>query len=776
MSYNKKVWKSGDRITKEALNNMENGIEAAHQNSGGSGTSYDDTAIKTDINTIKTDLGTDELTTTAKNVKGAVNEVVAQYKDIANNKADKNDLQVQKSRVDNLATLKEGSTTGDAELIDARVGANGATYDNAGDSIRTQVGLLSNDILYNKENKTTLNLYTTFVRGGLNRGNLVTAGNKFRIVSQNTITLTKDVILEVANGFRMGVHTIDSTGTFVADSGWLTTNIGLKKGTSFKIVIARSDALEKREEIANIVEFTKAVALKNIDVVENTMNQRTDIVGSYLTNNNNITNNRLHAQDIICDDTLKIYLLSNLNYSINYGIDLYTNDGSRTAISQSGWLKPQNNACYIINQPCIIHITFKKQDNSSFKDVTDINGLVCIHKTKNIWDLDNKINKLNQSQIFNIKGAYSKPVDISGTLTQNARLHASMIKCNKGELLKTELLDTTTYMYAVDLYDMDKKTVISTSNWKNDDIIFPITKDCYADIILRKKDNSAFSNINEMDGKIKVKKLNEVDTFIFNSGNGNTNNKHKKAWLTSAHRGFVDAILHENTLGAFYNAYLNGADMIEMDARLTKDGVLISNHDATAIGKDPATGKTVTYTVAETNADILCSLVLSQDDKWGIQKIPTLEQVLNLAYNTGMIVNIDIKNGLAGAELVAQTVLKCGMRGKVIYALNGSGIQAINKIIALDPDAKFIDKPENFTKEKLSTLEDYEKRCYAYTSDFSQTNIDSIRQTGCMLATISLNKTNFSQAIIHHPEMCEFPHTSNFKDIENNYFNTLKLY
>lgn len=37
MSYNKKVWKSGDRITKEALNNMENGIYEAHQNSGGTG-------------------------------------------------------------------------------------------------------------------------------------------------------------------------------------------------------------------------------------------------------------------------------------------------------------------------------------------------------------------------------------------------------------------------------------------------------------------------------------------------------------------------------------------------------------------------------------------------------------------------------------------------------------------------------------------------------------------------------------------------------------------
>ena len=157
MSYNKKVWKSGDRITKEALNNMENGIEAAHQNSGGSGTSYDDTAIKTDINTIKTDLGTEELTTTAKNVKGAVNEVAAQYKDIAkktiteeernkltnlNNYDDssiKNDIQTQKTRIDTFTSLKEGSTTGDAELIDGRVGADGVTYNNIGGAIRGQM-------------------------------------------------------------------------------------------------------------------------------------------------------------------------------------------------------------------------------------------------------------------------------------------------------------------------------------------------------------------------------------------------------------------------------------------------------------------------------------------------------------------------------------------------------------------------------------------------------------------------------------------------------------
>lgn len=50
--------------------------------SAGESQTTKNTNMKTDINTIKTDLGTDELTTTAKDVKGAVNEVAAQYKDI----------------------------------------------------------------------------------------------------------------------------------------------------------------------------------------------------------------------------------------------------------------------------------------------------------------------------------------------------------------------------------------------------------------------------------------------------------------------------------------------------------------------------------------------------------------------------------------------------------------------------------------------------------------------------------------------------------------------
>jgi len=55
-------------------------------------------------------------------------------------KALQSDLEIEKARITNLATLTGGSTTGDAELIDGRIGEDGTVYDNLGQAIRTQVG------------------------------------------------------------------------------------------------------------------------------------------------------------------------------------------------------------------------------------------------------------------------------------------------------------------------------------------------------------------------------------------------------------------------------------------------------------------------------------------------------------------------------------------------------------------------------------------------------------------------------------------------------------
>ena len=81
-------------------------------------------------------------------LKGAlVEETTARQNAVSTEKSErKSEIAVERARIDTFVSLQEGSTTGDAELLDARIDHDGTVHNCVGDAIRYQTGKLDEDL------------------------------------------------------------------------------------------------------------------------------------------------------------------------------------------------------------------------------------------------------------------------------------------------------------------------------------------------------------------------------------------------------------------------------------------------------------------------------------------------------------------------------------------------------------------------------------------------------------------------------------------------------
>lgn len=153
-------------------------------------------------------------------------EISTQNDTIARQDADiveiKGDINVLDARVDQITNLPVGSTAGDAELIDARIGYKGYTYDNAGDAVRYQCGDLDSELMLTADAVGTANLGWKY---GITLGKKLSGGS---LVDDATF-VTTDYIPVTPNGdyhltvtgsgtYELIRETYDNTQTLIANN------------------------------------------------------------------------------------------------------------------------------------------------------------------------------------------------------------------------------------------------------------------------------------------------------------------------------------------------------------------------------------------------------------------------------------------------------------------------------------------------------------------------------------------------------------------------------
>ena len=134
-----------------------------------------------------------------------------------------------------------------------------------------------------------------------------------------------------------------------------------------------------------------------------------------------------------------------------------------------------------------------------------------------------------------------------------------------------------------------------------------------------------------------------------------------------AHRG-SSMVAPENTLAAFELAVRQGADAIELDAKLSKDGAVMVIHDQTVERTTGAKGRVRQLTLAELRELDAGSFF---DASFKGEKIPTLDEVFE-AVGKKTYINVELTNYASPTdslpEKVAEMVLAHGLVGRVFFS------------------------------------------------------------------------------------------------------------
>jgi glycerophosphoryl diester phosphodiesterase len=168
--------------------------------------------------------------------------------------------------------------------------------------------------------------------------------------------------------------------------------------------------------------------------------------------------------------------------------------------------------------------------------------------------------------------------------------------------------------------------------------------------------------------------------------------------LIIAHRG-ASAVAPENTIAAFEAAIAAGADGIEFDVRLTRDGVPVVIHDETVYRTGGVRRRVADLTLNE----------LKRIDVGGNQRVPSLTQLFELFQSNNMLLYLEMKcrfgEQLRLAEACCGLIHEHGLKDRVIFeCFEHSALQTVKHIDSTFRTAALFQPPASFILKKAKAI------------------------------------------------------------------------